>query len=117
MGDMTEATKEVIEALKPLADKLGTGADQYYKLAIRQVYIDSFESLLWIAFFVFFLPKFYGWAKNKDNDDMLRAASGLLFFVSLALIFVCVECSMSGFLNPDYQAVSNILGKLIVQPK
>lgn len=112
----TNQVNQVIEALKPLADKLGQGAQQFYVLAVRQVYISAFENLIWIALLVYGAVKFYGWAKNEELDEFPRTFSGVGFVVAIVLIGVCICCSISDLANPDYAAISNILDMVVPKP-
>lgn len=123
MENTSQATKEVIEALKPLAEKFGQSASQVFEYAVKQCFISGLQDILWFVFFlagfVFFVRQSIGRFKNPeiDDDDVWAWLSGLLSVVMLVMVLVSINCAMSDFGNPEYQAISNILGMIIPKAK
>lgn len=108
-----EQIKQIIEALRPLADKFGQGADQFFLLAVKQVYISAVENLLWLVLFSLPLKMLFRLAKNENLDETERVFSGLGIVICFALIIVCVGFLVENIFNPEYQALLNIFHLVI----
>lgn len=118
MSDLKEAadlTKELIDALKPLADKLGQGAEHIYALAVKDVWISGIEAFIWAGVVVLLnLIYFLLIGKKVDWDDTDSYAP----FIVFGIVLVLVSCLIFGSLldaglhdtfNPEYVALKDLL--------
>jgi membrane-bound ClpP family serine protease len=114
-GDMTNATKEIIDALKPLEIKLGESAQQVYNLAIKDVIIDGRLELVGaivagVLLIVGIWSIFYGiFSKTTGNAEGFIGSGALLsafsgFWGGMALVS-CIH----NLCNPEYMALLDLL--------
>ena len=114
--DYVKTAKEVVDALKPIAQKIGEGAEAVYKMAVKDAYITGVESTIYsvlglLGFFFGVGFFFYALGIFKKDTDYFP-----LFFVSIVsgavgfLVFVSnISPALHNLLNPEYQALVGIL--------
>lgn len=119
---MNSTAKTIIDAVKPLADKIGEGAAHLYTIYVRQAYIEGVTFLsvgipsallimgVSIVFFNFGkkIPQDYA-GDMKDSAIFLYFVSAILFITGFIVLIVCATNGIQYLLNPEYQAVQNII--------
>src|SRR4051794_24638763 len=114
----SDSTRQIIEALKPLADKLGQGGSHIYEVYARQMFAEGVAGLAligfgWILFIAFFT---FSW---KRTEGFKEADEGIQFFCnlicSLSLVALIASTMIGGFIsvtkliNPEYAAIHRII--------
>jgi cytochrome c biogenesis protein CcdA len=119
-----DVSKELQEVLQVLANQFGTTIAHVWKILVRQQVVESWTMaivivLLGITTFLFFKGYLKIKAQNViyKNDDTMGAESMLaacVFFGILAVLTPCFAISsiVTGFVNPEYGAMMDILSKL-----
>lgn len=120
--DVNELTKQLIDALKPVADKLGQGAEHVYMIAVKDAYVTGLASSAYclIATILFFTCAYFiiRWSKagNAEDWDHSTEGYGIGIFIASCIGFICfwVACSylsdaLHYTINPEYMALKDML--------
>lgn len=108
--------QQVTQAITPLAQKLGQGAEQLYKIYTRQQFINGITYLIWALILTIASTVVYRlgksiWKKEPDLDDA-RFFGGFVLVLAVALLVGAVVLLTSGLqhlLNPQYFTVQQII--------
>lgn len=109
---MEGTIKALVEALQPLADKLGEGAAHLYELAVRQAFIDGIVyGTIWLLGAVALAVSTILFFRSK-NDDVAEAAG--IFIVFGGAIFLIFGTwagvtAINALANPEYYAIQQLL--------
>lgn len=116
---------QILEALKPLADKLQVAGEHIWELAIRQVYVTVvIEVLVLLVLSGLAIPlyKILTWGRTKseessysnfDNNEV--AFAGIIFILIIyGIVFATVLTGAiidipQAIINPEWVAVKNIM--------
>lgn len=111
---------DINQAINLIAEKLSVPANGIYEALIRQAPITAtiMAASLLIVFailtaFTLFLLR-YSKSENSD-EEVLMVLFSVLFGVSLVFLIVVIVCLpeiVSGYFNPQYWALKDILGAL-----
>lgn len=113
--DANDLANQIILALKPLADKLGQGAGQVYKLAVKDAYITGWEEIIISGFFFLLMTGIdiylvQQYRKTKSSEFM-----GVMAFITFIGLIITIPTACSAFhnlLNPEYAGLTELLQKL-----
>ena len=110
---------QIINALKPIAQKLGEGGQQLYKAYYRQTIINGIESIvlsLLILIGLGVLVRYTYKQKPKkfdtpDEDVMLliTVLSLVGIAIAVAVVFVGLIPGINDLVNPNYQTIQNVI--------
>jgi len=113
-SDLTGATKEVIEALKPLEEKLGQSAQAVYAMSVKDAVITGKIELaactvlgVFVLLGVFILIM----ATVTKDSDMVGPAVALIFVCGLFLFVVGAD-SAHNIYNPEYMGIKDLLDQI-----
>lgn len=124
---MNEQTSKLIEQL---AQKLGTSAEYLWSVLLKQAPISATTTLIQIlatAVFGWVLWKTHKRLCKKESDEKYAESGyeeygelagipmiigGLLFVIFGVASFLCIEEVISGYFNPEYWALHEILRQL-----
>lgn len=116
MQDLKELTGQVIEALKPIAQKIGQGAEAVYRMAVKDAFITGVESWIWVGVGVFSMTilVFLACHLMKDKDgEVLWETCIPVCFILVMFGFVAVVINLGAALhctfNPEYAALKDLL--------
>ena len=119
-----DASKELQEVLKVLADQFGTTVSHVWEILVKQQMVDSITTIAMIvamaiicilSIIVLVRAKKYSDEKN-DYDSGSVIISGAIAIITGALLVLivpfCLDNIVTGFVNPEYGALMDILEKL-----
>lgn len=110
---------QIIEAIKPLADKLGEGAEALWHLSVREAIVTASLDLFWGLFFlalaitsVVMGRRLY---RNSQTDDgeftgILIAVLGGFMFGLISVL--TIDNAIHGLFNPHWKAVEIIINQV-----
>ena len=112
-NDLTGATKEIIEALKPLAHTLGQSAQEVYQLSVKDALITGHFELGWLFFLgVCVLICFVFICVGLAREESWTLAP---IFILLGLIAVMCgvgsDC-LHNLQNPEYMGIKDLLEQI-----
>lgn len=119
--DINKMAEEIGLAIKPLADKIGQGAEAIYKMAVKDAYIYGVESWVFSAvslLVILILARMSYWfftKYEKDQDSDWLVGTWIFGLISFGLVFVCLSWFDSAIhyqLNPEYMALKDFLNTL-----
>ncbi len=116
----TITINQIKEALAPLADKIGQGAEFTWEAVLRQQYIDGgmgvFLTVFGIAIlYITYRVVLYANKKLKENSwsdwEIVRVLV-IIFGVTIGLLCLGFgfEQAINHLLNPEYQAIMDLIG-------
>lgn len=119
-----DASKELQEILKVLADQFGTTVSHLWGVLVKQQMIDSITTIAMIVAMAIICilsiivlvrhVKKYG--DEFSDSEIPVLVSGAIAFVSglflMIIVPVCFTDIVTGFINPEYGALMDILEKL-----
>jgi len=112
---------EITKLITDLAAKLGTTADHLWGVLVKQAPIESFSSIAAYLFTILVIAAviYYGYRAVKwgmENDDEVKEGGWVLIGAACLALFIWSVCLsldlgriVSGFLNPEYWALKQIL--------
>lgn len=127
---MQETAKMVIDALKPVAEKLGEGAAHLYEVYMRQMFAEGVAGLIvtgvmlvvTVVFLIWFLKamnkirkdkaeKKYAWA--EDSPYFPQAIfSGIVGVMLTVIMLIAVPSTLfyniTKIVNPEYHAINRL---------
>ena len=119
-----DASKELQEVLKVLADQFGTTVSHVWEILVKQQMVDSITTIAMIvamaiicilSIIVLVRAKKYSDEKN-DYDSASVIISGVIAIITGVLLVLivpfCLDNIVTGFVNPEYGALMDILEKL-----
>ena len=119
-----DASKELQEVLKVLADQFGTTVSHVWEILVKQQMVDSITTIAMIvamaiicilSIIVLVRAKKYSDEKN-DYDSASVITSGVIAIITGVLLVLivpfCLDNIVTGFVNPEYGALMDILEKL-----
>jgi len=112
---------QLVDALKPVAEKLGVAAEHMYGVMVKQSYVDGISSIVGWSMFASFI--FYaGYRLRKDLNKELAAEKisendyfGMFVFSwfvqGLAVIMISMTLcfNLPSILNPEYAAIKTLI--------
>lgn len=108
--------QELLNRLDALSAKIGVTVQYLWGTLLRQAHIEGYIQLAWgigemIAICVLVR---IGWKHIKTWDDWMPAYLMAGFVVLILFVFCCINLANfpTPLLNPDYWALSQILGAL-----
>ncbi len=119
-----ESIDSIVNAIKPVAEKIGEGAAHLYEIYIRQMVAEGIGDLVsmaifWITFaaLCFALAKFAKkseWDYGPDNTAavvtvLIGLLGGVMLLVGMTWTFSSVTNDITKIANPEYHAVQRIL--------
>jgi hypothetical protein len=123
-----ETIKQIQEALTPLAQKLGQGAEKVFELAIKQNYVYAAQGAVFIVFtavssLVYY--KFCKWGRKKKGSYTnfyhhdWAPIIGWLGAVILAFCVVISIATIGGIIgrliNPEWYAIRDLINTVKMQ--
>lgn len=110
---------QLVEALKPVAAKLGVAAEHMYGVMVRQSLVDGISGLVgWLVFAAFVMYAGYrmrgawsaekNWAGGGDKEFMLFMTWAFQG-VAIAMIAISLSAYLPMILNPEYGAIKTLL--------
>lgn len=115
----------LIEELRPIAEKLGEGAEELFRLAVRQAYIDGITNLaIGIALMVLCVVayKVVRWCHNQYPEARkarsFGGGDGYLFggvvtvfvgLIAFGLSIGCLVTAINALANPQFYAAQRLL--------
>lgn len=125
----------IMQHLDKMADKLGIGASEMFSWYTKQIWIDFYRQMVWIAIFVILTAVAYAlckkWTaefkksqkdksdeeKKEDSDSMLaHEIAGVAFVVAGIITFVIVLvtlfCNIPELMNIEYHAFNDLLYRI-----
>lgn len=117
---MNQAT---IDALRALADKLGTTSEHLWGVLVRQAPISSATNLTLLVVTAIALVKagksLWKYANREEVgvDDEFALGGGSITIAILSIVWMCftlasAEHIIAGFVNPEFEALGYILSTL-----
>lgn len=114
---MEDATRQVIEAVKPIAAKIGEGAAHLYEIYVRQMVAEAWATLIGIALATVFLLAiiivFNNFRRARDYNDDARIGFALVQCAATAILFCTlvfgVPANVMKLSNPEYYAIERII--------
>lgn len=121
---MSETVDRLIDALNPVAQRIGEGAEHVYRLAVRQAIIEGIASLVLavvLAVLVYVGVRVLLWfrvqyesarERHRYDGDGWAFGGWLLGFAVLACAIGAIGCAFDGAVtlaNPEYAAIENLL--------
>lgn len=109
--------KETTDLINALAEKLGTTAEHLWAVLIRQAPITaSMELLLILTLLVaVIVTACLAWrCAKKNNDEAVACMTIISIALFVALIFTTateLPTIVAGFVNPEYWALTQVMGK------
>lgn len=113
----------ITKLIETLAAKLGTTAEYLWGVLIKQAHVSATTDLICATLFAAYLIIFSRWMirRGRNTDDSfgdipsdipIAMLGGLTAIVSFILILFCIPNIITGFMNPEYWALEQILKKL-----
>ena len=115
MRNLEQGTQQVIEALRPVAEKIGTASEKIYASAVKDCVITGNIQIMWVWVFATIAVSslvFCIWSHKNDKDDE-RFFSFFAVILFVCLSFAMYTCAQHNILNPEYAAFKNICSSLI----
>ena len=108
-----EILQTVVQKIDLIAAKLGNGVEHFWPIFIRQVYIDSFISIIVFVFcasvLCFLSVLCY---KKRHQDDMPLEFVGFVVFIIATIVSFAIFIMYGfSFLNPEYWALQDVISK------
>ena len=122
-----DVSKELQEVLKVLADQFGTTVSHVWEILVKQQMVDSITTIAMIvamaiicilSIIVLVRAKKYSDEKNDYDSDSVIISRTIAIITGALLVLIvpfCLDNIVTGFVNPEYGALMDILGKLGVQ--
>lgn len=115
---VNDVVTRVETAIYTLADNLKTPAEHVYKVLVKQERLEAIgwlicDVFLFIVVVILFLLS--NFANNKDDDELSEVfgIGGIIILVIFLLISIfSFKCILTGFFNPEYGAIKEILNIL-----
>lgn len=111
--------KELTKLLEQLALKLGVTVEYLWAVMVKQAMINSIIDIAMSILLILTNVAFFKLYKKQSKDDYgdikyieAYAIGGLLLIVLDAVMFFSIGSILTGFLNPEYWALNQILEKL-----
>lgn len=118
--------EEVIKLIEQLAQKLGTTSEYLWSVLLTQAQISAIMSLSYVIFCIIsglILLKFHlnyskidddGYSKYDDykHVQIIMIISSLIWVTLFILAIFNIENIITGFINPEYWALSEILHQI-----
>jgi len=111
VGDVTQATREIIEALKPLASKIGESAEVVYHMAVKDALISGYVQLAACSFFGVMgvvVVAVGVWAIAKEKIDVFLPCLFASVIPAMIIAMTLPNC-LHNLLNPEYMALRDLL--------
>jgi hypothetical protein len=113
--DVNEMAKQLSDALKPLADKLGSTTAHVYALAVKDVYISGiYEAVCCVLLLTVCVASVLiiireANSKSIDVDGSIIAVAFFILTLSSVTLFFALSSCLHDLLNPEYQALLSML--------
>ena len=119
-----DASKELQEVLKVLADQFGTTVSHVWEILVKQQMVDSITTIAMIvamaiicilSIIVLVRAKKYSDEKNDYDSDSVIISRAIAIITGALLVLIvpfCLDNIVTGFVNPEYGALMDILEKL-----
>jgi hypothetical protein len=112
-----ETVDAIVNAIKPVAEKIGEGAAHLYQVYVRQVYVEGVVCLtvglpisLAVLVASIYILKSGMKAYQEDGEGEIRVGVAcLLLLISLVSIAAFASDGVMRLLNPEYYAIDRIL--------
>ncbi len=124
--EVSELTSKVVEALKPIGDKIGQGAKAVYIMAVKDAFITGILSAVYcglsVIVFLWAALSITGnvaAATNSDNSEGVQVFSvvktifcGAAMLISFLTFTGYIGEAFHYLLNPEYMALKDLLKTL-----
>lgn len=115
-----ETVNAVVEGIRPVAEKIGEGAEALYGIYVRQMYAEGIAVLVLsilglVSVLVYWLVVKKFWKTLKDDEDLLAPVMIAGFFYTLIVCGLCIGGFWTGTLktiNPHYYAIERIVNQV-----
>jgi hypothetical protein len=114
-----ETINAIKDALKPLAEKLGTTAEATWPIVVEQQKVDAITEGMWVVGVSIMTAgtfKWFLWALSRDmchgafcETNAQAVFAGGLTFLGLLLIMFGLTTIVNKLLNPQFQALDYFL--------
>ncbi len=113
-ASVTRLGGELVEALKPVAAKMGVAAERLYGVLVRQSIADSVAYMIgWgiVGLFGLYMGnKLREFGAVKQNSCEEACVFGwFITGLSVFILSMTVTCNISGIINPEYYAIKTLL--------
>lgn len=113
-----ETVNAIKEALVPVAEKIGQGAEFGWEVVVRQQYVYGaiglfFAVLSLVLVFVAIVPWYKDWARRSKSENYAEPdIVGIVFVAGAALTGVITGSitAITHFINPHYYAIQSFIG-------
>ncbi|MEO6901574.1 MAG: hypothetical protein ABI241_00640 [Bacteroidia bacterium] len=100
--------------LEKLANKLGTTTEYLWKILLKQAFNDAVISTIYlivicVIFYIMYLKRSY--LMDEDNIGVSTICVIAILFMLIFACF-CFESAISGFFNPEYWALNEIINSI-----
>ena len=114
---MNDYIKQLQPVFQQISDKIGQGAGFVWETVLRQQYVYAVEATVFIfplLVILFFLNKWRKVIIEDQWDELSWIPFSLALIFNLLLIGLCIEISVTRFINPQFYALDYFIG--IVRP-
>lgn len=131
---MNEAMKTIVEAVKPVAEKIGEGASHLYEVYTRQMFAEGIATIIaiivaWIvtvALVSFFLRNLNLFLKETEDEryrsmytkphEVIALATGVIALIAAVVTIIGTiaesQTAITKIINPEYHAIERILDQV-----
>lgn len=119
---MNETAQTIITAIKPIADKIGQGAQHLYEIYVKQQYISGINELIFgcgmgLVLLITGVVVFRLGLKSSQNDKYeyddwplgIMIAGPIVGLLGLILIVAFGSDGIQHIINPEYFAIEDII--------
>jgi len=118
--------EEITSMLKTLAEKLGTTVEYLWEVLVRQAYVSAITDIIMLVLFIIAGTLFWrfhkkctdrGWY-NGEYPEYIGVASipmilgSVAYFIWFIVILISIHNMITGFANPEYWALQQILNQI-----
>ncbi len=105
-----DTTKQIIDAIRPLAEKLGQGTGHLYEVFVRQQFVDAVGYAIW-AVILLLVGVFLIWILLRFREEVedVSMIAGILGVCLLVGSVFAGQAAIKRMINPEYYAIQAIL--------
>ena len=118
--DVNQLADQVISALKPLAEKLGKGADALYQLAVKDARITGWQSLVELVVLAllswYIIRLLFKWGRAIQDGSWDGISWLFLGICAVGIVagdfvigMILFESTAHYLFNPEYMAVQEVI--------
>lgn len=112
-----ETVDSIINAIKPVAEKIGEGAAHLYEIYVKQMFAEGLAGLIAsgvvVIIIIIGIVAWKKYAAKPDADDdvlaMTAVFGGMISLFALVMVMAFLTTNLTMIINPEYHAVQRIL--------